>query len=119
MYPRLQYTGGQKVTYNGHLWTAKWWTQGDTPGGNDYLRYLIFRFVYSVPLLCHFLQVRLGSGLTTAPAPQSVDEGRPSPSIVVKVPRPQSRPSRYPQEQGSPTHAFFASDCEVGLLRGT
>ncbi len=28
-----QYTGGQKVTYNGHLWTAKWWTYNSTPGG--------------------------------------------------------------------------------------
>ncbi|TFK47348.1 hypothetical protein OE88DRAFT_1714540 [Heliocybe sulcata] len=28
------YTGGAKVTYNGHLWTAAWWTQGDTPGGS-------------------------------------------------------------------------------------
>ncbi|KAF9532699.1 glycosyl hydrolases family 18-domain-containing protein [Crepidotus variabilis] len=27
------YTGSQKATYNGHLWTASWWTQGDTPGG--------------------------------------------------------------------------------------
>ncbi|KAI0708099.1 glycosyl hydrolases family 18-domain-containing protein [Cerioporus squamosus] len=27
------YTGGQQATYNGHLWTASWWTQGDTPGG--------------------------------------------------------------------------------------
>ncbi|KAJ3012136.1 hypothetical protein NUW54_g1959 [Trametes sanguinea] len=27
------YTGGQQATYQGHLWTAKWWTQGDTPGG--------------------------------------------------------------------------------------
>ncbi|PJI94026.1 chitinase [Luteimicrobium subarcticum] len=26
------YTGGQKVSYNGHSWTAKWWTQGETPG---------------------------------------------------------------------------------------
>ncbi|KIY73355.1 carbohydrate-binding module family 5 protein [Cylindrobasidium torrendii FP15055 ss-10] len=30
------YTGGLQVTYNGHLWTAKWWTQGETPGtGGD------------------------------------------------------------------------------------
>ncbi|GLB36782.1 putative lytic transglycolase [Lyophyllum shimeji] len=29
----VAYTGGQQVTYNGHLWTAKWWTQADTPGG--------------------------------------------------------------------------------------
>ncbi|KAH9853066.1 class III chitinase [Lenzites betulinus] len=27
------YTGGQQASYNGHLWTAKWWTEGDTPGG--------------------------------------------------------------------------------------
>ncbi|TFK37028.1 glycoside hydrolase family 18 protein [Crucibulum laeve] len=27
------FTGGQTATYNGHLWTAKWWTQGDLPGG--------------------------------------------------------------------------------------
>jgi len=27
------YVGGQQATYNTHLWTAKWWTQGDTPGG--------------------------------------------------------------------------------------
>jgi chitinase len=29
------YTGGQKASYNGHLWTAKWWTQGETPGKAD------------------------------------------------------------------------------------
>ena len=27
------YTGGQQVSYNGHTWTAKWWTENDTPGG--------------------------------------------------------------------------------------
>src|SRR2546430_11608410 len=29
------YTGGQSVMFNGHKWTAKWWTQGDTPGNNS------------------------------------------------------------------------------------
>jgi chitinase len=29
----VAYNGGAKVTYNSHLWTAKWWTQADTPGG--------------------------------------------------------------------------------------
>ncbi|EIN05503.1 hypothetical protein PUNSTDRAFT_122390 [Punctularia strigosozonata HHB-11173 SS5] len=29
----VAYTGGQSVTYGGFLWTAKWWTEGDTPGG--------------------------------------------------------------------------------------
>jgi len=28
------YVGGASVTYGGHKWTAKWWTQGDTPGGS-------------------------------------------------------------------------------------
>ncbi|KAI0338406.1 hypothetical protein BDW22DRAFT_711587 [Trametopsis cervina] len=27
------FTGGQKAVYGSHLWTAKWWTEGDTPGG--------------------------------------------------------------------------------------
>src|SRR5690348_12353994 len=26
------YTGGDVVSYGGHNWTAKWWTQGETPG---------------------------------------------------------------------------------------
>nr|WP_229758641.1 carbohydrate-binding protein [Peterkaempfera bronchialis] len=29
------YSGGAVVSYNGHQWTAKWWTQGDTPGSNS------------------------------------------------------------------------------------
>lgn len=27
------YTGGMTASYNGDNWLAKWWTQGDTPGG--------------------------------------------------------------------------------------
>jgi chitinase len=27
------YVGGNKVTYNGSLWQAKWWTEADVPGG--------------------------------------------------------------------------------------
>ncbi|KAL5495977.1 CHT2_3 [Sanghuangporus vaninii] len=29
----IAYTGGSQVTFNGHLWTAKWWSFDDTPGG--------------------------------------------------------------------------------------
>src|SRR5689334_23300405 len=25
------YTGNQRASYNGHNWTAKWWTQGEAP----------------------------------------------------------------------------------------
>ena len=27
------YTGGMSASYQGDNWTAKWWTEGDTPGG--------------------------------------------------------------------------------------
>ncbi|KAF7789642.1 hypothetical protein EIP86_000588 [Pleurotus ostreatoroseus] len=29
----VAYNGGDQVVYNGQLWTAKWWSYGDTPGG--------------------------------------------------------------------------------------
>ena len=29
------YVGGSTVSFNGHTWKAKWWTQGDTPGSNS------------------------------------------------------------------------------------
>ncbi|KAF5311764.1 hypothetical protein D9619_003380 [Psilocybe cf. subviscida] len=29
----VAYVGGSQVVYNGHLWTAKWWSQADVPGG--------------------------------------------------------------------------------------
>ncbi|EPT01410.1 hypothetical protein FOMPIDRAFT_96173 [Fomitopsis schrenkii] len=29
----VAYTGGDQVVYNGDLWTAKWWSYADTPGG--------------------------------------------------------------------------------------
>ncbi|EJC98222.1 glycoside hydrolase [Fomitiporia mediterranea MF3/22] len=29
----IAYNGGSQVTFNGHLWTAKWWSQADQPGG--------------------------------------------------------------------------------------
>ncbi|KAI9061210.1 carbohydrate-binding module family 5 protein [Trametes sanguinea] len=29
----VAYNGGDTVIYNGHLWTAKWWSYGDVPGG--------------------------------------------------------------------------------------
>ena len=29
------YNGGAVVSYGGHKWTAKWWTQGDIPGNNS------------------------------------------------------------------------------------
>jgi chitinase len=33
--PSAVYTGGLSASYNGHNWSAKWWTQGETPGTTD------------------------------------------------------------------------------------
>ncbi|WP_135661510.1 glycosyl hydrolase family 18 protein [Halorhabdus rudnickae] len=30
------YTGGDQVVYDGSLWEAKWWTQGDEPGASEW-----------------------------------------------------------------------------------
>ena len=30
------YTGGEKVTYNGSVWEAKWWTKGSEPGASNW-----------------------------------------------------------------------------------
>lgn len=30
------YVAGDRVTYGGHLWEAKWWTQGNTPGTEEW-----------------------------------------------------------------------------------
>jgi chitinase len=32
----VAYTGGQRVSYNGVTYEAKWWTQGDIPGGAEW-----------------------------------------------------------------------------------
>ncbi|NUS05882.1 MAG: chitinase [Nonomuraea sp.] len=33
--PSKVYTGGVTASYNGHNWSAKWWTQNETPGTTD------------------------------------------------------------------------------------
>ena len=33
--PESVYTGGDTIAYNGKLYRAKWWTQGETPGQAD------------------------------------------------------------------------------------
>ncbi|KAF9474305.1 class III chitinase [Pholiota conissans] len=31
----VAYVGGSQVVYNSHLWTAKWWSESDVPGGQS------------------------------------------------------------------------------------
>ncbi|KAH0579107.1 hypothetical protein H2248_003260 [Termitomyces sp. 'cryptogamus'] len=33
--PTTTYVGGNQATYSSHLWTAQWWTLGETPGAAD------------------------------------------------------------------------------------
>jgi predicted chitinase len=33
--PSAVYTGGTAASYNGRNWSAKWWTQNETPGSSD------------------------------------------------------------------------------------
>jgi chitinase len=62
------YTGGQQVSYNGHTWTAKWWTQGEAPstGGSG---------VWTDNGPC--------SGATTTPAPTTTT---PKPTTTTPAP---------------------------------
>lgn len=34
--PAIAYVGGSKVLYQGNVWRAKWWTQGDVPGADPW-----------------------------------------------------------------------------------
>jgi chitinase len=34
--PATAYTGGSEVSYGGHNWKAKWWTQNETPGASPW-----------------------------------------------------------------------------------
>ncbi|KAK9723372.1 Chitinase 2 [Basidiobolus ranarum] len=53
------YNGAQKVSYNGHLWQAKWWTQNDTPGSNS-------QNVWTDLGVCSTLRKRLRRGIPEA-----------------------------------------------------
>jgi len=61
------YTGGQQVSYNGHTWTAKWWTQGETPstGGSG---------VWTDDGPCS------GGGSTPTPTPTPTPSSSPTPT---------------------------------------
>ena len=59
------------MTYDGDLWTAKWWTEGDTPGGSGTSRHQTNRYGANVML---FLQ-RV-SGRTRARARCTMIPGR-------------------------------------------
>jgi hypothetical protein len=69
------------VIFNGHLWTAKWWSFADTPGGKlFYARALI---VLPTLIMC-YSQVPRATGPTMVHAPASL---QPWPPRTVQ-PRP-------------------------------
>ncbi|KAI0084132.1 glycoside hydrolase family 18 protein [Irpex rosettiformis] len=46
----VAYNGGDNVVYGGHLWTAKWWSYGDTPGGSSYQLTQIISVFVNLPI---------------------------------------------------------------------
>ena len=70
------YTSGNQVTYNGSLWQAKWWTQGDTPGGSA--------GVWTLVASCG------GSGSTPTPMPTNTPNPTPTPT---NTPNPTPTPT--------------------------
>src|SRR5205807_8134955 len=72
------YVGGTTVSYNGHQYTSKWWTQGEQPdthsGPND---------------------VWVDKGACSG--------GTPTPSPTTKSPSPTTTPSKSPTPTPTPT----------------
>lgn len=72
------YVGGNQASYNGHLWQAKWWTQGDVPGGPA--------GVWTDLGLCN------GGGSTNTPTPTPTNTRQ----VTFQPPTNTSTPSRNP-----------------------
>jgi chitinase len=76
------YVAGNQVTYNGDLWQAKWWTQGDTPGGSA--------GVWEMISSC-------GSSSTPTPTPTATSTPTPTPTqTATPTPTPTNTPTPTP-----------------------
>ncbi|WP_061961197.1 lytic polysaccharide monooxygenase [Demequina flava] len=79
------YNGGQTVRYNGSEWSAKWWTQGETPGGQ------------------------------WGPWNNLGECGNPTPPSPTPTPTQTSTPSPTPTQTSSPTATPSPSPTSTGL----
>lgn len=82
------YTAGNQVTYNGSLWQAKWWTQGDTPGGSAGV----------------WQQLGSCSGSTPTPTPTSTPTPTPTPGTTptpTPTPTQGTTPTPTPPQGGN------------------
>jgi chitinase len=89
------YVGGTSVSYNGHKYTAKWWTQGeqpDTHSGPDQV------WVDNGPC----------SGGTTSPTPSPTRTTSPTPSPTRTASPTPTATGAYPAWQ--PNHAYAIGD---------
>jgi chitinase len=76
------YVSPNQVTYNGSLWQAKWWTQGDTPGGSA--------GVWALIASC-------GGTQTPTPTPTNTPTSTPtSTPISTPTPTPTNTPTPTP-----------------------
>ena len=92
------YVAGNQVTYNGSLWQAKWWTQGDTPGGSA--------GVWTLVTSC-------GSSSTPTPTPTAT-------STPTNTPTPTPTPTNTPTPTPTPTGGNLVTNggFETGNLSG-
>jgi chitinase len=90
------YVGGNQASFNGHDWTARWWTQGDVPGGQT--------GVWADDGPCSG-----GGGPSPSPRPSATPTPAPTPS---RVPTPTPAPSATPS--GTCAAAWSSSQVYVG-----
>src|SRR5579875_648378 len=94
------YVGGDEVTYNGELWQAKWWTEGDTPGGPA--------GVWTLIGSCSG-----GGGSTPTPTPTPTQTSTPTPTPT-QTSTPTPTPTSTPTSGNLVTNGGF----ETGNLSG-
>lgn len=97
------YVGGNEVIYNGSLWQAKWWTQGDVPGGPA--------GVWQLLGSCS------GGGPTPTPAPTAGPTATPTTGPTA-TPTPPSTATPTPTGSGGGGNLVTNGEFESGNLSG-
>ncbi|WP_293933408.1 glycoside hydrolase family 19 protein [Iodobacter sp.] len=91
------YTAGNTATYKGQTWKAKWWTQGNMPGAEQWGTW------------------ELVSG--TTPVPTQVPTPAPTPvPTKVPTPAPTAVPTQVPTPTAAPTPAPSGTACKANWV---
>ncbi|WP_348945935.1 carbohydrate-binding protein [Chitinibacter sp. FCG-7] len=90
------YTGGQRVSYNGAVYEAKWWTQNNAPGADQWGPWKLVSGTAATPTP------------TAVPTPTSVPTASPIPTVS---PVPTATPVVTATPTPAPTATPCASNC--------